>query len=51
MTLEITKEILGGHNGHFAEVTFRWNKPVNDKPTLVVLHKDKVVFAGLMENK
>ena len=39
---------LGGHHGHFAEVTFRWSYPAQKCPKLCILHDGKVVFCEEM---
>ena len=36
----------GGHQGHFAQVTFRWTYPAQQTPKLFLLHQGKVVFEG-----
>ena len=41
-------DVLGGHHGHFAEVSFRWNYEAQSAPTLFILHEGRVVYFGQM---
>ena len=43
--------ILGGHQGHFAQVSFKWNYASETSPSLIVLHEGRVVYCGKMGQK
>jgi len=38
----------GGHYGHFAQVTFKWNYPAQSAPSLIILHEGRVVYCSKM---